>query len=111
MEGSERSALLEKEKIAREFDQRHGHRDMASPMACREKLWAELGIEEKVERLREILRQTYHTAVAANEAAYTAQQLCGEHVHGPTGQVFKPIYGGANFGSGAHPTKRHDPLA
>lgn len=98
--------MLEKERAARDY---HAGQPV---MACRDKTWNELGLEEKVERLRNVLRNVNGIAQNALDLAHAGKQLAEEHVHSPTGQVFKPVYGGANIlAQPSGYSSRHDPLA
>lgn len=66
------------DKIA--VDTARGAMNMAGE-ARREKCWAEMSIEEKIERLRRVLQQTFHAVEQAGESAGQALQLVEEHAH------------------------------
>lgn len=58
---------------------------------AREKRWDECGIEEKVERLRRVLRVTSHTAEQAAKLAHKSAEIASLHEHGGDGKPVMPI--------------------
>ncbi len=77
-------------------------------MAKREKTWDECGIEEKVERLRQQLRNHRDMSGHTYRRASEAHDLAQNHQHSPTGEVLKPARerGGAEQAGGSG----YDPL-
>lgn len=70
------------------------------------KPWAEIGLEEKVERIRRELLDQRHLSQAALRIAQEGNELAHSHQHGlVTGEVLKPAHdrrslSGAECGSG-----------
>ncbi len=64
--------------------------------ACREKRWAELGIEEKVERLRQVLQRLEGSQDLVLPQFFTLREQFVGHEHGSMGQpvVNVPRHGG-----------------
>lgn len=59
-------------------------------LACREMNWAEMSLEQKIERLREVLMQAEHVAKDAESTASAALLLAQDHYHHIGGEVLKP---------------------
>lgn len=80
------------------------------PMPSREKTWDECGIEDKVERLRRVMREQKHMLDAAWRTASAASDLARQHQHNPsTGAVLSEVN---RHGGGAEAMGRSfDPLA
>lgn len=57
----------------------------------REKRWDECGLEEKVERLRMVLRSVHHDTEAAGKVAHKAYEIAHLHEHGDNGRPVMPI--------------------
>lgn len=51
-------------------------------MASRELIWSECSLEQKIERLRDVLLQTRHLATGAAAMASSAEKVATEHLHG-----------------------------
>src|SRR4051812_29684782 len=64
--------------------------------AGRDKHWNELGLEEKVERLRVALRLVNAKASQASATAGEAYSVAHRHEHGGQGKTVMPVEGGAN---------------
>lgn len=65
-------------------------------MAAREKRWNELGIEEKVERLRGALRMANERAASGQHIAIEANDIAKRHEHGGLGAVLMPADSNVN---------------
>ncbi len=64
--------------------------------AQREKRWDECGIEEKVERLRMVLRAVNERSSHAQRTAVEAHDIARRHEHGSQMQVVMPVDDAAN---------------
>lgn len=94
-----------------EGDQQGPQRTLASREfeAKREKTWAECGIEEKVERIREELQQQRRIGRAALNQANVAHELAHYHQHAADGEVLQRARQ-RGLMAGEEVGQRHDPL-
>jgi hypothetical protein len=60
-------------------------------MPCREKYWAELADAEKIERLRQIIKQLEYRLRDTAKTANDAHRIAEDHQHGSRGKVLMPI--------------------
>jgi hypothetical protein len=80
--------------------------------AAREKRWDELGIEEKVERLRQVAMRTDERVDTTAQLAVEAHELVHEHNHDQLGRVVKLAKETANrLMRGLAGARRYNPLA
>ena len=78
--------------------------------AKREKTWDECGIEEKVERLRRVMRDQQHMIRAGWNTAHAANELARQHQHNSvTGEVLAAVNRGNMAGESIG--RSFDPLA
>lgn len=73
------------------------------------KQWAELGIEEKVERLRDEFMALRNVLQHVSETAYEARRVVFDHEHSSVGRVLVDARSGS-LGNSAGQAGRFDPL-
>jgi hypothetical protein len=71
--------------------------------AARERRWHECGLEEKVERLRNILRHDIRIAGQTLNLLSRDVRLLSEHTHDGRGQIAVPMAASAWSGTDPHP--------
>lgn len=79
-------------------------------MAAREKTWDELGLEGKVERMRNVLRAHEHRLQDTGQLVIEAHELAHDHSHDPLGRVVKLAKDAANKIRGIAGGRRFSPL-
>lgn len=84
-------AAKQASEVSAQAAQLGGFRDAGcdTVMAPREKRFGECGLEEKIERLRNVLQATDQRTDAALRIAQEAHELAHEHSHDPMGRVLR----------------------
>jgi hypothetical protein len=73
--------------------------DEAAGQACREPSWHEMGVEAKVERLREQLRFIASHVDTAGKVASEAHAIVLTHEHHPIKGLFRPVFAEHGYGT------------
>lgn len=82
---------MERERAAKTATEASMHQEDGCGNAAREKRWDECGLEEKVERLRMVLRTAHHDTEVAGKVAQKAYEIAHFHEHGDNGRPVMPI--------------------
>lgn len=58
----------------------------------REKWWSELTIEDKISRLREIVRRQATMINELSDRLYRVERMIRDHYHAPSGEIVVPLH-------------------